>query len=293
MNRRRLAFSLALSGAIGVVGRRRRALSRSGVLGSVLVGSPVFYGGGARWATVLLTFFGSSSALSRIKGRARQHPAQPAIEARGSERDVVQALANGGVAAAVAVSRRLLPMSVAEHAFAGSLAAANADTWATEIGKMGRKPPRMILSGATVAPGTSGAVSAHGLAASVCGSALIGAVTAIGCRPARGGRTFVAITFSGVFGALADSVAGATIQAIYRCPACDQLTERRIHACGAATVLHSGNRWCNNDAVNLICTGAGALAAAALAWPETQARHTACAQKGRCPGTSLPRSAPD
>jgi uncharacterized protein (TIGR00297 family) len=249
---------------MGFAGRRRRALSRSGVAGAVIVGSSVFYAGGLRWAAVLLTFFGSSSALSRIKRELRGHALQPAVEARGSERDIVQALANGGVAAACAIWRGMRPGRTSEQAFAGSLAAANADTWATEIGKTSRKPPRMILSGAIATPGTSGAVSLRGLAASVCGSAAIAFSACAGSADRRRRQAFPAILLAGVVGALADSVAGATIQASYRCPVCDQPTERRTHSCGAHTILTSGQAWCNNDVVNAICTATGAISAAAI-----------------------------
>ncbi len=57
---------------------------------------------------------------------------------------------------------------------AGALAAANADTWGTELGVLSLQRPRRIVGGQHVEPGTSGAVSSVGLLASVAGAALIG-----------------------------------------------------------------------------------------------------------------------
>ncbi len=266
MDRRRLLLALGFSAAIGVAGRSRGALSSSGAIGAILVGSPVFYGGGSQWAATLLAFFGSSSALSHLQRRERMLSGPSLVEVRGSQRDIVQALANGGIAAIAAALRPKLQTRAVDRAFAGSLAAANADTWATEIGKTSPTPPHMILSGAVATAGTSGAVSPRGLLASICGSAAIAAVAASGRSQQSRATAFGVITLAGVLGSLADSVAGATIQAAYQCPLCHKPTERRTHACGAATTLVSGHAWCTNDVVNIICTLTGALAANALAW---------------------------
>lgn len=237
----------------------------------MLVGAPVFYGGGGRWAAVLLAFFGSSSLLSRALRRPNSGEGMPAIEARGAERDIVQALANGGVAATAAALYAIRPGMALECAFAGSLAAANSDTWATEIGKTSQSPPRLILTGAIVTAGTSGAVSARGTGASVCGSAAIALAAAAGTRSLSRGRHFLAVLVAGLAGSIVDSIVGATLQATYRCPACDTATERRTHSCGTQTILTSGHAWCTNDAVNVVCTATGGLVAAALSLPHAEA----------------------
>jgi uncharacterized protein (TIGR00297 family) len=266
MKSRRMLLAVCLSTAIGVAGRRRKALTPSGAAGAVVVGSPVFYGGGIRWASVLLTFFTSSSFLSRRLARPGSRRTNHRVEPKGAERDIVQALANGGVAAVVASLHAVSPGAALEYAFAGSLAAANSDTWATEVGKTSRKPPRMILSGVVATPGTSGAISARGLVASVWGSAVIALVAAASVRSAHGRRPrcFLSVFVAGMSGSLADSIAGATVQAVYRCPTCGTSTEWRIHRCGTPTILASGLAWCTNDAVNLGCTTVGALTAAGL-----------------------------
>jgi uncharacterized protein (TIGR00297 family) len=271
---RRLVTSVGLSGMIGFLGWRRRALSPSGVAGAVIVGTAAQLAGRWRWSALLLTFFGTSSALSRLrKANPRTNPGQD-IEARGSQRDLVQALANGGVAAAVAVMHLAHPAGRLEAAFAGSFAAANADTWSTEIGKTSPNPPRLITTGAVAPAGTSGAVTPRGLLGAAAGSSVIAAVyVATGSADNRFRRA-TGLCAAGFLGALVDSLAGATVQASYSCEACAEPTERRVHRCGSSTTLQSGYAWCNNDMVNVVCTATGALAAALLAPRDDQRRGT-------------------
>ena len=76
---------------------------------------------------------------------------------------------------------------------------------------------------------------------------------------------FVIITLAGFLGAFIDSLLGATLQAIYYCPACDKHTEKHpTHTCGAQTKRVSGLTWLNNDWVNLTCTLSAGLAGVIL-----------------------------
>ncbi|MER3467557.1 MAG: DUF92 domain-containing protein, partial [Thermoflexus sp.] len=61
----RVLLGLLLSGGIGWAGYRLGALTRSGWLGAVLIGTAVFGFGGWPWAFLLLAFFFSASALTR------------------------------------------------------------------------------------------------------------------------------------------------------------------------------------------------------------------------------------
>jgi uncharacterized membrane protein len=143
-------------------------------------------------------------------------------------------------------------------AFLGAIAAANADTWATELGTLSRRPPRRITDLRIAPPGTSGAVSALGTWAALGGAALIGGLALIGDR--GGGDVFAAAAAGGLLGSLVDSWLGATLQAVYRCEADGQETEQHPrHTCGAPTRLARGWAWLNNDLVNFAAsiTGAG------------------------------------
>jgi uncharacterized membrane protein len=70
----------------------------------------------------------------------------------------------------------------------------------------------------------------------------------------------VTITLAGLIGSLADSLLGATIQAIYRCPSCNKETERYpVHTCGSQTQLVRGYSWLDNDWVNTACALVGGV----------------------------------
>ena len=68
----------------------------------------------------------------------------------------------------------------------------------------------------------------------------------------------------GTFGMLLDSLLGSGVQGKFRCPACDEPSERRRHRCGTRTELVGGWRWLDNDAVNAVVTVVAGLGAAAL-----------------------------
>jgi len=183
-----------------------RWLTRRGAAAALAVGVATTWGFGWRGLLLLLAFFVSSSLLSKAKTR--------------NERQV---LANGGVAA-------LAALAGSWAAFAGALAAATADTWATEIGRYSRKPPRLITTGKPVAAGTDGGMTLVGTVGGIAGAAFMAALAFL-FEP----RVAVAVAVAGVFGMLLDSLLGATVQ-------------------GAV-------RWLDNDAVNLAATLAGAVVA--------------------------------
>jgi uncharacterized membrane protein len=65
---------------------------------------------------------------------------------------------------------------------------------------------------------------------------------------------------AGLAGSMFDSLLGATVQAIYRCPSCAKETEKHPrHSCGTPTERIRGLASINNDVVNLACSAAGAL----------------------------------
>jgi uncharacterized protein (TIGR00297 family) len=197
-----------------------------------------------------LAFFGSSSALSRAGERRKQ--ALPLAQSKGSQRDVWQVLANGGVATMfvlVGQPRGLL----------GALAAAGADTWATELGLLSPVKPRLITTLRAVPAGTSGGVTLLGILASAGGALVVG----VGYAAVGGGWHSVRrAMISGLSGALVDSLLGATLQGEYWCPRCHALSEDGVHnRCGTRTELRKGYAWMTNDTVNALATLSGAAIA--------------------------------
>ncbi len=177
---------------------------------------------------------------------------------KGHRRDAWQVLANGGVAGIVVILHAIFPENpFFWAAFCASLAAANADTWATELGAVSKILPRLISNWKQVDMGTSGGVTLIGTIAATAGSLLI-SLGALVFQPAW--ILIPLVTFAGLIGSLVDSWLGATIQAGYRCSQCNKETEKYpLHSCGGQTVLIRGLSWLNNDLVNAACTVTGAI----------------------------------
>ncbi|RPH61460.1 MAG: DUF92 domain-containing protein, partial [Chloroflexi bacterium] len=89
-----LGFLLAVIVAFAAF--RAHSLSRSGALAAVLVGAVIFGLGGWEWAILLLTFFVSSSVLTR-SFRKRKLGLNEKFS-KGGQRDAGQVLGNGGLA---------------------------------------------------------------------------------------------------------------------------------------------------------------------------------------------------
>jgi uncharacterized protein (TIGR00297 family) len=240
----------ALGAGIAALAYSRRALTLSGAWAAAGVGCLTFTRGGLPAAGALLTFFASSSALSRV-GEARKR-ALPLAQSKGSQRDAWQVLANGGVATLCVAAGQ-------PRGMLGALAAAGADTWATELGLLASAAPRLITTLERVPAGTSGGVTLQGLGASLGGALAVGlAYAALGGGWSSVGRAVA----GGLAGAIVDSLLGATVQAAYWCPRCETPTEDALHsACNAPTQLRSGYTWMTNDTVNALATLTGAAIA--------------------------------
>lgn len=265
-----LRWLLALVGAACISGLAfySRSLNASGLLAAIILGTSLV-GAAGWWAGVMLvTFFVTSSLLSRS---GRMGVELQGI--RGSRRDAVQVTANGGVALACAVGFSMTGDVPWLIALAGSIAAANADTWSSELGRRSPRRPRLITTGQRVPAGTSGAVSWPGSLAAVGGASLIGSLAAIGHATGMfpspfGSVTLLAIVaIAGISGALMDSFLGATIQERRWCETCEEQTEKRVHHCGQQTIRTGGLAGVTNDVVNGICVFSGAfIAGSAALW---------------------------
>jgi uncharacterized protein (TIGR00297 family) len=187
-----------------------RWLTRRGAAAALAVGGATAWGLGWRGCVLLLAFFMSANLLGT----------------KGGARNARQVIANGGVAAIAALRGHWL-------GFAGALAAANADTWATEIGRRSRTPPRLITTAAPVPPGTDGGMTLLGTIGGIAGAVFIAGVSVL-----LDHNRAPAIAAAGTCGMLLDSLLGATVQG-------------RI-------------RMIDNDAVNLAATLAGAVLAGVL-----------------------------
>ncbi|MEJ7654170.1 MAG: DUF92 domain-containing protein [Chloroflexia bacterium] len=226
--------SFVLAAAVGYVGRHVGALTPGGAVGAALIGGAVHSAARPGGTLALLTFFASSSALTRLPGGRS--------EGDHGGRNLRQAIANGGVAALGAALHTRRPGGSALCVLGGALSAAAADTWATELGGRYGGTPRLVTTLRPVPVGRDGAVTPLGCAASVVGGLLPAAALAAACSSEQRAHVMLCCWTGGVVGSLTDSLLGAA----------------------------GGRRWApvgaglDNDAVNLLATLAGGVAASAL-----------------------------
>lgn len=255
-----IGFLLAI--IVSYAAHRAHSLNQSGAIAATIVGTVVFGFGGLQWAILLMIFFITSSGLSRAFKRRKRGLNEKF--SKGHERDAGQVFGNGGLATLFVLVHALYPeSSIGWMGFAASLAAVNADTWATELGVLNPTAPRMITDlRRHVEKGTSGGVSLFGTLASLLGAAVIALPAA---WYANNWSLFPLITIAGLGGSLFDSLIGATVQAMYFCPTDQKETEKHpLHTCGTQTVHIRGWKWLDNDWVNFAC-GAFGIAAAWIA----------------------------
>lgn len=230
---------------------RLGALRGSGALAGTLVGVVVLVFAGIGAAAVLVSFFVTSSALSQLPPSGER-----------SARNARQVLANGSVAAVAAALSSV--SAVAVTAFLGAVAAATADTWATEIGVRWGRQPRSLLTLQPRPAGTSGAVSLPGTIAALAGALAVG-LAGHWWLAEIGGRAAVAVALAGFGGSLVDSVLGAGPQAVYDCRQCGASPQvARHNGCPFVATRIAGVPGLDNDLVNWIATGTGAALAVFL-----------------------------
>ncbi len=205
-------------------------LTSSGAIAALVIGSIILLGTGLTGGILLTLFFVTGSLLTF----GRSHPTQ------SGGRTAMQVAANSAWAA-VGATAVALGFTVGWPIMIGSLAAAQADTWATEIGSRSRRDPRLITTGQTVTPGTSGGVTWLGSSGGAFGAASMGLAARLLDQP---WPVAVAAVVGGVAGMLADSMAGAAHRERAR--------------------LESGESQLSNDVVNVIGSGVGALVAGLL-----------------------------
>lgn len=253
-----LLWAFGLSVVIVALSLWRGSLSRSGAAVALVVGTLTVGLGGWVWGVLLGLFFVTSSLLSHYREREKQAAAEKFD--KGHRRDWGQVLANGGLGTAAAILSFVTGSPLWFPFFLGVMATVNADTWATELGTLAARPPRLITTGRPVEAGTSGAISPLGTLVSLLGGSLIGLAAGLLSRDVSWWLAALMGAAGGLSGSLFDSLLGATVQRICYCDTCEKDTERRIHQhCGQPTRPLRGWPWLNNDLVNLLSSAIGGL----------------------------------
>lgn len=254
-----LLYGFLLALIISFLAYKAHSLNKSGAIAAFFIGTIIFGIGGWQWAILLLTFFITSSALSRAFKKKKQNLDEKF--SKGHQRDAGQVFGNGGIATFFAALNFFYPNEpIIWLCFSASLAAVNADTWATELGVLNKTPPRLITNlNKVVEKGTSGGISLTGVIASLAGSGLIAFFASL---LTSNWSLFLIITLAGLSASLFDSFLGGTVQAMYFCPTDNKETEKHpTHTCGTTTIHLRGWKWLDNDLVNFACSIFGVLVA--------------------------------
>lgn len=252
----RALIAALIAALVTALARRFDMLDESGQWGAFACGIAAAVAGWP-WAILLVLYFVAASgvtALGAARKAERTQRSVPQVHAR----DGMQVLANGAVFSLLAVKAGAHHESVWAIGAVGALAAASADTWATEIGTLWGGAPRSVLTFRAMTTGMSGGITGIGSLAAVAGAVLVAALALMLHDIGNTQRIFLAAAGGGVAGAFADSVLGASVQARRWCEHCKEWTERRVHPCSYRTVHAAGARWMTNDIVNFAATVVGA-----------------------------------
>ena len=239
-----LLIAVFLAGAIGLIAFLLNLLTLDGAHAAVIVGTITFGLGGETAAVVLIVFFLTGSWLAKLNHFWHEKHKHPWEDTR---RDGLQVWANAFwfcvFLVIYFVSREQMWYVIA----VASLAVANADTWATEIGTLTDRFRTLLITNFKPVPaGVNGGISLNGTLASILGSIFIAAVYG-GLIVRENSTDFLIIIVCGVLGCIADSYFGALVQT-------DELDLFIPGFTYEKLVI-------GNNAVNWMATGVGAMIA--------------------------------
>ena len=195
--------------------------------------------GGLKYVLPIAVFFILSTLLSKIGPKNFQNSK--------NGRNAIQVFANGGVGLALCVFNHFYQTELIYSMFLASIAAANSDTWATEVGKLSKTSPKDIISGRSLPLGESGGITFIGSLGSIIGSFVI---TAIGFFLDINISHLIIVFISGLLGSLFDSILGSTLQSRFIFIDGKTIKEEKEQD----SYLYSGLLFINNNSVNFLCT---------------------------------------
>lgn len=257
------SIGFVISFFIAYAAYRKQSLTLDGSIGATFMGTVMYATSGIFGSIMMVLFFLSSSVLSHFKKSKKKKVARQ-FDKTG-RRDILQVFANGGVGLIHSILY-YMTKNPSYLVFLGiSFAAANADTWATELGILNKKDPLSLRTFKRVEKGTSGAVSLFGTLSAFIGSMLIGIFATIGFSFLNIGelgfeyiKAFQMVTLGGFIGSLIDSILGATVQGVYYSEEMDGETEKKEHN-GKPNLLVRGLSFVNNDLVNFLSIGIASI----------------------------------
>lgn len=222
---------------LGIGAYWAKAADSDAVLSETTVCLLVILFGGPTWFMLLLAFYLLGGGFTRYgyAQKAKLGIAQSHGGVRGYKNVYSNSLVPLAMAVCYGIYRNEIFSEIFIFAFIASVATANGDTLASEIGETSRSKPRMITTLKETEPGVDGGVTPLGEAASLVGALIIGVLAMV--TGMAGAFGVVVGIVGGFLGTNFDSLLGATLQ------------RRGI---------------LSNNGVNLVATGFGALVGAVL-----------------------------
>ncbi|MHB8118358.1 MAG: TIGR00297 family protein [Methanothrix sp.] len=193
---------------LGIGAYWAKAADSDAVLSETIVCLLVILFAGLAWFILLLAFYLLGGAFTRY-GYSHKHRLGIA-QSHGGVRGYKNVYSNSLVPLALAICYGVYHNDVFIFAFIASVATANGDTLASEIGETSRSKPRMITTLKETEPGVDGGVTPLGEVASLAGAIIIGLLaTGMGMVGVLG---IVVAAIGGFLGTNFDSLLGATLQ---------------------------------------------------------------------------------
>lgn len=204
--------ALVINGLLIGLAQRLPLLTKAGWVHAGILGTLLWGSLGLRGWLAVVAYLALGSAVTKLGFAAKQ--ARGLAEGRGGRRGPENVWGSAATGAGLALATQLLPPAsepLLLVGFAASFAAKLADTFGSEIGKRWGRHTVLITSLRAVPPGTEGAISLEGTAASGLGSvAMALLMAALGLL--AGWPAVVLVTLVGLGATLIESWIGATLQ---------------------------------------------------------------------------------
>jgi len=199
----KIIYSLAITIALAVLIYKRKYLDTVGIAGSSVMAFLILVIADLKWLLLLMSFLVLGSFVSKVG-----YSLKNSIKMAESKRSLKNVLANGLMAVLFVLGYYLglITQEIALIGYIGSIAAANSDTFSSELGMLSKETPRLISNFKKVKTGTDGAITLWGTFAGFLGSLLIG-IIAFGLF--KDLNVLIIATAAGMIGNISDSYLGA------------------------------------------------------------------------------------
>ncbi|WP_018126779.1 DUF92 domain-containing protein [Balneola vulgaris] len=235
----RIGSAVIFAAVFSVLAFLMNWLTYDGAVSAGIFGTIAYGLGDWPVALIVIFFFVSASLVSKDVARSEEGFS---IRFR---RDGTQVWANGFWLALWVLIWFITDLPLFLVAAVSTIAAATADTWATELGSSSETKTYLITDFKHVKAGTDGGISIYGTVAALLGSGMIAVLYWVAFEGA-GISGLILISVAGFIGCLIDSLLGAKIQG------------KSVKASFLSN-YDSGNITINNNIVNWLSTGASSI----------------------------------